>query len=238
MKNDLSIFFPRAHEPNDGERVKLPKNQSAVVGNFKKEDNWLIALNKKKIILDLCGGTGAWSKPYKDAGYDVRVITLPKHDVTTYKPPDNVYGILAAPPCTMFSLARTTAKTPRDLRGGMSVVKHCLRVIWEARYKNKLRFWAMENPKALLRQFLGKPPITFDASEFGEDYNKATDIWGYFNLPKKTHPYTRYPSTDKNTRKLPDIPKDYVCDPGMSRVAIRRSITPQGFAQAFYKANK
>ena len=31
-----------------------------------------------KIILDLCGGTGSWSKPYKDAGYDVRVITLPE----------------------------------------------------------------------------------------------------------------------------------------------------------------
>ena len=37
--------------------------------------------NSKKIILDLCGGTGSWSKPYKDAGYDVRVITLPEHDV-------------------------------------------------------------------------------------------------------------------------------------------------------------
>ena len=53
--------------------------------------------NSKKIILDLCGGTGAWSKPYRDAGYDVRVITLPDHDVLTYIPPENVYGILAAP---------------------------------------------------------------------------------------------------------------------------------------------
>ena len=26
-------------------------------------------MNKDKIILDLCGGTGAWSRPYKDAGY-------------------------------------------------------------------------------------------------------------------------------------------------------------------------
>jgi len=25
-----------------------------------------------RIILDLCGGTGAWSLPYKEAGYDVR----------------------------------------------------------------------------------------------------------------------------------------------------------------------
>ncbi len=30
----------------------------------------------KKIILDLCGGTGSWAKPYKDAGYDVMTITL------------------------------------------------------------------------------------------------------------------------------------------------------------------
>jgi len=55
--------------------------------------------NKDKIILDLCGGTGAWSKPYKDNGYNVRNITLPEYDVRTFKSPNNVYGILAAPPC-------------------------------------------------------------------------------------------------------------------------------------------
>ena len=59
-----------------------------------------------KIILDLCGGTGSWSRPYKEAGYDVRVITLPGHDVRLYAPPGNVYGILAAPPCTEFSYAK------------------------------------------------------------------------------------------------------------------------------------
>lgn len=40
----------------------------------------------KKIILDLCGGSGSWSKPYKDAGYDVRLITLPEIDVKDYNP--------------------------------------------------------------------------------------------------------------------------------------------------------
>lgn len=34
-----------------------------------------------KIILDLCGGTGSWSKPYREAGYDVRLITLPHYDL-------------------------------------------------------------------------------------------------------------------------------------------------------------
>ncbi len=34
--------------------------------------------NQNKIILDLCGGTGAWSAPYKKAKYDVRLIDLPE----------------------------------------------------------------------------------------------------------------------------------------------------------------
>lgn len=40
-----------------------------------------------KIILDLCGGSGSWSRPYKEAGYDVRLITLPDYDVLDYTPP-------------------------------------------------------------------------------------------------------------------------------------------------------
>ena len=57
---------------------------------------------KPKIILDLCGGTGSWSRFYKKAGYDVRNITLPDYDVLEYEPPENVYGILAAPPVRSF----------------------------------------------------------------------------------------------------------------------------------------
>lgn len=49
-----------------------------------------------RVILDLCGGSGAWSAPYKKAGYDVHLVTLPDQDVRTYKVPDNVHGILAA----------------------------------------------------------------------------------------------------------------------------------------------
>jgi len=149
----------------------------------------------------------------------------------------NVYGILAAPPCTMFSLARTVAKKPRDFDDGMSVVEACMRIIWKCRKTNKLAFWALENPMGYLRQFLGKPAFTFDPSEFDGDYNKTTDIWGYFNEPKRGKK-TRYASTDKNTRKLPAIPEDYIRDSNMNTTAIKRSITNPGFAQAFYKANK
>jgi hypothetical protein len=42
-------------------------------------------MNNNKIILDLCGGTGSWSNFYKQNGYDVRVLTLPEHDVVKWK---------------------------------------------------------------------------------------------------------------------------------------------------------
>ena len=198
--------------------------------------------NKEKIIIDLCGGTGAWSKPYKDAGYDVRLITLPEWDVRGFVPDihlkgevDRVYGILAAPPCTQFSLARTTAKTPRDLFGAMEIVGACMRIIWNIRSSNysNLKFWALENPTAYLRQFLGKPLFTFQPYEFGNRYKKRTDLWGYFNEPKKKPvELTKKEIKDSrvNTRPLPKIK-------GLS-VSERRAITPQGFAKAFYKANK
>lgn len=199
----------------------------------------------KKIILDLCGGTGAWSKPYKDAGYDVRIVTYPIYSVHHYIDimPDNVYGILAAPPCTMFSMARSNAKTPRDLEGAMLTVDACLKIIWKAQYRDKrLAFWALENPKARLRWFLGKPAMTFSPQDYGDAYRKPTDLWGNFNTELKQTPVALDPKQKKQSQldlqQLQSIPKDYIRDPNMSLRAIARSITHKGFAQAFFEANK
>ena len=51
----------------------------------------------ERVILDLCAGSGAWSNPYLEAGYDVRRVDLPK-DVRLLPYPGTVWGILAAPP--------------------------------------------------------------------------------------------------------------------------------------------
>lgn len=206
-----------------------------------------------KIILDLCGGTGAWSKPYKDNGYDVRNITLPDYDIRTYILPKNVYGILAAPPCTMFSLARTKAKKPRDLEEGMECVKACLNIIWscmeikqDTRHKKlPLKFWALENPNGMLKYFLGKPAFEFNPYEFGDGYKKQTMLWGWFNEPKKSPApivckkayKSLNPKTMKKFDRLAsrDIAPEYF--EKLTRTE-RRAITPQGFARAFYEANK
>lgn len=206
-----------------------------------------------KVILDLCGGTGAWSHPYAEAGYDVRVITLPEQDVLTYEPPDGVYGILAAPPCTMFSFARTNAKQLRDLVAGMETVKACLHIIWTCQSRltsdtqkvPPLKFWAIENPKAMLAWFLGKPVFEFHPYEFGDGYKKRTALWGCFNLPhKRPVPMTAemVELCKTNSRPLPkfdalktkEIHGEYY---GVYDRSTRRAITPAGFARAFFEAN-
>lgn len=215
----------------------------------------------KKIILDLCGGTGSWSKPYSDSGYSVHNITLPKYDIFEsdcmggfiyFRDTDGgvlkiaaneVYGVLAAPTCTMFSLARSTAKTPRDLEGAMKLVKKCLEIIWycKATPGSKLKFWALENPMGLLRWFLGRPLFTFSPEEYGENYTKKTDIWGYFNIPRRK-PYTLSHKeqllSSRNNRVLPELPEGYVVPKGWSKQAARRSMTSSKFAEAFFRANK
>jgi len=220
----------------------------------------------KKIILDLCGGTGSWSKPYKDSDdYDVRVLTLPDFDVENWfedrdfvelLESNTVYGILAAPPCTMFSIARNdkTAIEKRDLRKGMKTVQACLDIIHECLYnpyyvnENSLKFWALENPQSgYLKRFLGNPPFIFDPSEYGDEHTKKTAIWGMFNEPKKTTKAITLKGDENNYVKSVEkyfdkykhlIPSNYRQKTGLSMRTVVRSITPQGFAQAFFKANQ
>jgi hypothetical protein len=183
--------------------------------------------NSKKIILDLCGGTGAWSKPYKDAGYDVRLITLPEYDVRDYfnEIPKKVHGILAAPPCTEFSLAKGSRK--RDFDSAMEIVSSCLCIIWEARIKHGLKWWCLENPRGFLRQFLGKPPHTIHYWWYGDSLDKPTDLWGYYNSPKQR--YYQPPSLIQKIENTPGGTQE-------NRNKYR-AITPPGFAQEFFKSN-
>lgn len=198
-----------------------------------------------EIILDLCGGTGSWSKPYKNAGYDVRVITHPHYDVFDYAEYKDfikdIVGILAAPTCTMFSLARTTARTPRDLEGGFKLVHRCLEIIWDCRFNGNLKFWALENPMGYLRQLLGKPYQTIDPCDYGADYTKKTDLWGYYNAPRKNKITLSDDAKARcaiNNRVLPPLPENYVLPENFRPQQARRSMTDSNFAEAFFKVNR
>jgi hypothetical protein len=223
-------------------------------------------LNSEKIILDLCGGTGAWSRPYLEAGYDVRLITLPEQDVRYFHPPKHVYGILAAPPCTDFCISGVRWWPEKDrtkgLQEALSVVEACLRIIKEA----KPVFWALENPVGRLRRFIGAPRWYFQPYEFGDPWTKKTCIWGEHNIPEK-HPvepnyalvssgHGRVLSENKKASYVSwtggtpsgklgiidhpeNLPSDWIhkLPPSKDR-AMLRSITPPGFTKAFFEANK
>ena len=219
--------------------------------------------NSDKIILDLCGGTGAWSRPYTEAGYTVHNITLPDFDILNTYPfngmatdsleghngsgckfrhlhfsgkyktlnidASKIHSILAAPPCIEFSLAKSTK--PRDFDKGMQVVRKCLEIIWHCRARGNLKWWGLENPRGFLRQFLGRPAFEFEQWQFGHKGIKPTDIWGYFENPKRLIKI-----------KPKNLSKYYPCGSrnglGWSKSAEERAITPEGFAKAFFKTNK
>jgi len=186
---------------------------------------------KTRIILDLCGGTGAWGRPYQVAGYDYRLITWPKNDVRLYVPPRGVHGILAAPPCTQFSYAKhihNCGKTP-DFLTGLETVSACMRIILTARPV----WWALENPVGHLSTWLGRPLFVFDPWEFGDPYSKRTAIWGRFNPPVKTESIAPAGLRDFSKLEAWELPNG----PGKLKRSDRRSITPTGFANAFYEVN-
>src|SRR3990167_4568072 len=114
----------------------------------------------KKVILDLCGGTGSWSAPYKENGYEVINVTLPL-DVRTYEPSSSVYGILAAPPCTHFSGSGAHTWKAKDVDGrtleDLTIATACLMIIAKCQPK----FWALENPVGRLRRWFGEPKMYF-----------------------------------------------------------------------------
>jgi len=179
-----------------------------------------------KIILDLCGGTGSWSKPYGEAGYDVRVITLPENDLCNYVPPDNVYGILFAPPCTVWANSGARwwkDRHPNEIFEASKVLIAGLRII----HKCNPVFHALENPIGRMKHMLGSPQLIFDPCDYGDPYTKKTLLWGCFNHPVRSpvepiegsKMHLRYGGKSDRTKEA-------------------RSITPEGFANAFFQANQ
>lgn len=204
-------------------------------------------MTNKKIILHLCADTGSDTKPYKDAGYDVRLVGK-DIGVENYHPPKNVYGIIANPVCTEFSTARSTGKA-RNPEKGMELVRECQRIIAEC----QPNFWVIENPATgRLKDFLGPPRMTYEPWHYGSPWTKKTALWGKFNIPPRVY---------EKWEDVPKIPGLYQ-RPGRGKPSLAfnhknhvrfiqefaefhpdsdmefRSLCSQKFAGAFYKANQ
>ncbi len=174
------------------------------------------------LILDLCGGTGAWSKPYAEAGYLVKIVDkIHGQDARLLQRERGVWGILAAPVCTDFSYARNRyPPSDTELLFSLSLVDACIRIAFA--HRNGLKWWALENPVNKLRRYIGPPTLTFRQWQYGDAGEKPTGIWGQFTSPRMA-PRPRTKPTTFRTKQANAEPKD--------------AITPPKFAQAFFEAN-
>ena len=200
----------------------------------------------KHIVISLFDYSGHWVKPYKEHGYKVIQIDLKsginvlKWDYSTI-PQNEVFCILAAPPCTHFTKASSihwfdydiTGKTARSLlliQTTLQIVKHFSPPIW-----------AIENPPGRLSKIY--PPIAkfkllrFEPWQFGDPFFKQTELYGEFNpwlIQKPVKPIYKITAGGK----APTIMQYYNKKHPRQNRATYRSITPPGFAQAFFNANR
>lgn len=204
----------------------------------------------KKIILHLCADIGSDSR-YFQLDDEFEVIKIGKDiGVENYNPPKNVYGVIANPVCTEFSIAKGF-HINGDLEKGMFLVNHCLRIIKES----NPTFWVIENPATgKLKDFLGKPKFVYQPWEFGSPWTKKTALWGRFNIPNKI--FSKWEDLEKidnlyirGNRKKPSLVYlhkndkykikewEWAYDLINDDMSLR-SMCSDGFAKAFYEANK
>lgn len=197
-----------------------------------------------KTILSLFDYSGRWSQPYRENGYEVFQVDIKLGiDILELQPEDmpfeSVYGILAAPPCTDFAGSGAQYWGAKDLDGRTEQSLALVRKTLEFVDYYDPKFWVLENPVGRLPRLIPRlgNPWYFNPNEFagwleGEEadrecYTKRTGLWGKFEIPDK--------------KPLPVSPGgSWIMKLGgkSERTKELRSMTPLGFAYAFYEANK
>ena len=201
------------------------------------------------LLLSVYDYTGNWAKPYVDAGwrvilwdYKVEGCILERFgwlcSMIDEENDGYVDGLLAAPPCTAFASSGARWWTDKDrsgtgphpFRSFTEYMEALTRIVLVMVEKFSPRFWALENPIGRIEKVVPelKPyrRLAFDPCDYGDAYTKRTIIYGNFNPHLKKTPVL--PTEGSKMHRLP---------PSIDRAGIR-SATPQGFAKAFYQANK
>lgn len=189
----------------------------------------------RPIVWSVGGGSGEFTRPYRiDGGYDVRVvdpIAFPFWRASDI-PAGKAHIVILAPPCTEFagSGARwwkgKAANKPWLLVEAIAIVREMLAVL----DRTDPDIWALENPSGRIARMvpeLGKAAYSYQPWQYGTPETKRTCMWGNHTRPTPTV----LVKPEKVTARVHLMP------PGDKR-AFLRSKTTEGFAQAFFEANR
>lgn len=198
-----------------------------------------------KTLLSLFDHSGNWSRPYALAGWNV-ILWDEKHVADQYYTHGNILdantdyfyehifdaygtvdGILAAPPCTHFSSSGAQYWKVKDEDGRteqhVEFVYQVLRIVDLCMPD----FWALENPVGRIKKLVPElgDPRYFEPFHYGDPYRKKTGLWGEFNFPEPTN------IVEPTENKIMSL------GGSSDKTKELRSITPEGFAEAFYQVN-
>lgn len=200
-------------------------------------------------IISLCDYTQQWPRYFALDGYSVEPVDIKRGiDIFTWEPPPGpVDGVLAAPECTCFSVSGAQYWPAKDADGrtadALRLVDRCLELI---RQLNP-RWWILENPIGRLGrlrpEMLGKAKMIVHPADYAgyladpasNAYNKATCLWGKFEMgPKAPVPPVIYVTKDGKRGSY-----QWAKLGGKSaRTKELRSTTPLGLAYATWLGNR
>ena len=137
-------------------------------------------------LLELCCGTQSIGKVFKSQGWEVVSIDVDPGAFPTsvtalldfdYRSLGGIcYAIWASPPCTMHNIARSKAKTPRDLEGADKIVNRCKDILKHV----DPPCWCIEHPQSgVLKtrdRLLDLPYIDITYCSYGCPYRKTTQL--------------------------------------------------------------
>jgi hypothetical protein len=209
----------------------------------------------ENLLISLFDYTGNASEPYRKAGWNIIQVDVKlgidvfiwnyKSDIEKYRYSDHhkpIVGIIAMIPCTDYANSGAKHFKEKDSDGrtieSQKLVARTKEILDYCWYSTLLKFWQVENPMSRIHKlnpWLGKVKLKFDPCDYaGYDpvpdnsrYNKKTWLWGNFNIPDKKYiePIRKENPGWKNLGGKSERTKEL------------RSITPLGFAYAFYEFN-
>jgi viroplasmin and RNaseH domain-containing protein len=190
--------------------------------------------NSDKTVISLFDASGEWSKPWAEAGFKVVTYDLQTgDDIRNFSASslleehgnDNVWAVLAAPPCTDFASSGAQYWKSKDEDGRTKISNELVQQVIKTVELLRPAVWAMENPVGRMAKLNQLPPaqLIFQPILYGNPYTKKTLLWGNFN------------------NKLPQAPVEPTEGSKIIKITgknkYERSLTPDGFAYSFFAAN-
>lgn len=190
--------------------------------------------NAGRTVISLFDASGVMAQPWIDAGYNVVTYDLQNgQDINDFSAEmlidehgnDNVWAVIAQPPCTDFASSGAQWWKEKDADGRTEASNELVRQALRTVELLRPAVWVMENPVGRIAEQnnLPDPLLSFDPWHFGDPWTKRTMYWGRFNNQLPTAAVA--PTEGSKVHKLSGSNK------------YERSLTPEGVAYATFMAN-